>query len=164
MLYLLQKFFLVRRREILETQILRVMSDQIGRFISEVTCGGNERVGVFTEACGVVRVHAEFGAAPVVDEQDSQIVADVAVAQRIHIVKERQIADHAEMNSVAVGKRHSQCRRQRAVNSATTQIRAGHYGVRQLEERPRTHGVAYAQMNGATFGQARRSRLGNPDI
>ena len=110
-LNLLQVFFLCRSSEIFKAQILRVMTNQIVRLVSEVTCCGNKRIGVLAKDRRVVIVHSEFGAAPVVYHKDAQIFADVTIAQRVHVVKERQIAENAKMNSLLVGKRHSQNRR-----------------------------------------------------
>lgn len=97
----------------------------------------------------------KFGSPAVIDYQNPDIVADMTISDRIHIVEKRKIAENTETKSGRVGQRSPDQRRDAAVDPEPADVRIGKHGLRYFEE---IHDRSVFRMPKCNTGVLRKKR------
>lgn len=100
----------------------------------------------------------------VVDEQDAQITAHVAVAQGIHVVEKGEVARSEEGEALEVDQRGSQRRAIGSVDTTATYVAGRLHALRQGEHVPTAACVGRTEVEQAALGQARRELHCHPHV
>ena len=77
----------------------------------------------------------------VIDEQDSQIWRNVAIAKRVHIIEKRQVAHYGEIKPIFIRQARAKCGTHAAIYAKAADIAIRPYSARKVVKIPRANGV-----------------------
>lgn len=84
---------------------------------------GDVPVGIVAEQhLSGMEIISELGAFPIIDQHNADVVSDMPVADRVHVVEKREVSDETETESVGVGQRSPYQSRYPAVYPETADI------------------------------------------
>lgn len=160
----LSKLFLVGSAKVLEAQIFGIVLHQGARLVAVVTCRSHIGVGLFLEGEAGMAAELELRSHAVVDEQDAQVTAHVAVTQGIHVVEEGEVARSEEGEALKVDQRGSQRRAIGSVDTTATYVAGRLHALRQGEHVPTATCVGRTEVEQTALGQARRELHSHPHV
>ncbi len=98
------------------------MADQIRRLVAVVPRRRNELVGGLSELIGRMREITKLNPLAVVDQENTKVPADMAIAKGVEIIEEREISERDIMKPVGLRQGCTERRRKTPVDAEASGV------------------------------------------